>query len=46
VDSNAIDITIDELCIDLKKYNGNLTSSEIELAFKNVTKKNTEISLV
>lgn len=39
LDSAKVDITIDELVSDLKKYNGNLTILEIELAFKNGWKK-------
>jgi len=35
----ATNLTIDELCEDLKKYNGSLSFSEIELAFKNGYKK-------
>jgi len=35
----ATNETIDELCEDLKKYNGSLSFSEIELAFKNGYKK-------
>lgn len=34
-----IDSTVDELCADLKKYNGNLTLQELELAFKSGWKK-------
>lgn len=39
LDPSKVDLTIDELVSDLKKYNGNLTILEIELAFKNGWKK-------
>ncbi len=39
LDKERLNFTIDELCNDLKKYNGNLTFKEIELAFKNGYKK-------
>jgi hypothetical protein len=38
-DENQVEQTIDELCLDLLKYNSTLSFQEIELAFKNGWKK-------
>jgi hypothetical protein len=39
MDSNQVNMTIDELCEDLQKYNGTLSFAEIQIAFKNGWKK-------
>ncbi len=39
MDSEALNLTIDELVIDLQKHNGSLTILEIEIAFKNGWKR-------
>lgn len=39
LDENQIGLTVDELCSDLKKYNGLLSFQEIQIAFNNGYKK-------
>jgi hypothetical protein len=39
LDKNQLELTIDELCSDLKKYNSTLSFQEINIAFKNGYKK-------
>lgn len=39
MDESNVDLTVDEFCADLKKYNGLLSFEELEIAFKNGWKK-------